>query len=396
MTARPNLVSPEMLEDPYPTFAEMRRSAPVCAVDPGNFWAVTRHDDALHVLRTPEVFSSEGFRTAIKPAWIGHNPFGDSMLSMDPPAHGRLRALVNRAFGPAALAQLEPRVRAFAEGIAGRLPLGAAVDWVEAVAMELPASVIGELLGLDASLHARFKRWTDDLTSISGTTPDMAARIEEIRTTIREMEEYMTEVLARRRREPADDMVTQLLHAQVDGESLSDAELMSFMFLLLAAGLETTTHLLNHAARMLVARPDVLARVRADHALIPRFVEETLRYEPPVRAVYRLVVADTAIRGVPIAKGSRVLVILGSANRDEEHFPGADRFDIDRGAPNNLPFGHGAHFCLGAPLARLEARLLLEALLPRVRGLAAAGPVVWRRSLSVRGPLSLPVVASAA
>lgn len=317
------------------------------------------------------------------------------MLSMDPPAHGRLRSLVGRAFGPPALAALEPRVRAFAEGIVARLPLDQPVDWVAAVAMPLPASVVGELLGLDASLHPRFKRWTDDLTSISGVTAGETARMDEIRTTVREMEAYMTEVLDRRRREPKDDMVSHLLGAQVDGASLTEAELMSFMFLLLAAGLETTVHLLNHTARELAARPEVLARVRADHALIPRLVEEVLRHEPPVRAVYRLVTGDTELAGVRLSRGSRVLVILGSANRDEDRFADADRFDLDRAGASTLPFGHGIHFCLGAPLARLEARLALEALLPRIRGLSVAGPVAWRRSLSVRGPLSLPMVAHA-
>jgi cytochrome P450 len=393
MIPRLNLMTPALLDDPYPTYADLRRSAPVCQVDPGGFWAVTRYEDALTVLKSPELFSSEGFRSSIKPAWLGHNPFGDSMLAMDPPAHGRLRSLVGRAFGPSALADLEPRVRAFAEGIAARLPLDQPLDWVASVAMPLPASVVGELLGLDASLHPRFKRWTDDLTSISGVTVDQTARMDEIRTTVREMEEYMTEVLEQRRRAPRDDMVSQLLAAQVDGASLTAEELMSFMFLLLAAGLETTVHLLNHTALQLAARPAVLARVRADHALIPRLVEEVLRYEPPVRAVYRLVTGDTTLAGVPLSRGSKVLVILGSANRDEDRFADADRFDLDRSGPSTLPFGHGVHFCLGAPLARLEARLLLEALLPRVGGLSLTGPIAWRRSLSVRGPLSLNMVA---
>jgi cytochrome P450 len=393
MNERLNLLSPELLEDPYPAYAELRRSAPVCQVDPGGSWAVSRYDDVVAVLRNPEVFSSAAFQSSLKPAWLGHNPFGDSMLSMDPPAHQRLRSLVNLAFGPAAMTRLEARVRALAEEIVARLPLGHPVDWVEAVSTQLPPRVIGELLGLDTSLHARFHRWSSDMASISGITADQTARMEEIRATVREMEEYMREVLARRRREPEGDMVSQLLAARVDGESLTDAELVSFMFLLLAAGTETTGHLLAHTARELASRPEVLDRVRADPALIPRLVEEVLRYEPPVRALYRFVTADTEIAGVRVPRGSRVLLLLGSAARDEAAFPDADRFDIDRSSTSSLPFGHGAHFCLGAPLARLEARLTLSALLPRIRGLSLAGPVTWRRSLSMRGPLSVPVVA---
>lgn len=258
----------------------------------------------------------------VKPAWLGHNPFADSMIVLDPPRHGRLRSL-----------------------------------------------------------------------SVTTVPPDMTARMEEIRTSIREAEQYVKQVQADRRREPKDDLVTDLLRAQVDGESLTEAEVTSFLLLLLGGGLETTVHLLNHTARVLMEHPEVLARVRADLSLIPRLVEEVLRYEPPVRSVYRLVMEDVELSGVRIPKGSRVLLLIGSANRDEAHFPDAERFDIDRGEVNNLPFGHGIHFCLGAPLARLEARVALEELLPRIQGLSAAGPAQWRRAMSIRGLHTLPLIA---
>jgi cytochrome P450 len=393
MSGRLNLMTPEALANPFPLYAELRRNAPVSQVDPGGFYAVTRYDDVLAVFKNPQLFSSEGFRNATKPAWLGHNPFGDSMIVMDPPHHGRLRTLVNRAFTPTAMTRLEQRVRAFAEQVTGALPLGRQVDWVESFALPLPASVIGELLGLDASLRSRFKRWADDLTSITPVTPDMTQRMEEIRTTVRETEQYLRGVLEARRQKPADDMVTDLLRVQVDGEALTDAELISFLFLLLVAGLETTVQLLSQTARYLTLHPEVLARVRADHSLIPRLLDEVLRMEAPVRAVYRLATADTELSGVAIPKGSRVLVMIGSANRDEAHFPEPDRFDIDRpGGVNNLPFGHGIHFCLGAPLARLEGRLALETLLPRIQGISAAGPVEWKKSISVRGIQSMPVI----
>ncbi|HEX8703216.1 MAG TPA: cytochrome P450 [Myxococcaceae bacterium] len=393
MSGRLNLMTPEALANPYPIYAELRRNAPVSQVDPGGFYAVTRYDDVMAVFKNPQLFSSEGFRAATKPAWLGHNPFGDSMIVLDPPNHTRLRTLVNRAFVPSAMARLEQRVRTFAGQVVDALPLGRPVDWVESFALPLPASVIGELLGLDASLRSRFKRWADDLTSITPVTPDMTQRMEEIRGTVREAEQYLKEVLAQRRQKPADDMVTDLLRVQVDGEALTDAELMAFLFLLLVAGLETTVHLLSHTARYLIAHPEVFERVRADHSLIPKLLDEVLRLEPPVRAVYRLTTADTELSGVTIPKGSRVLVMIGSANRDETHYPDADRLDLDRGGGvNQLPFGHGVHFCLGAPLARLEGKLGLEALLPRIKGLSAAGPVEWRRSISVRGATSLPVI----
>jgi cytochrome P450 len=159
------------------------------------------------------------------------------------------------------------------------------------------------------------------LTSITVVTPEMTARMEEIRGTVREAEQYLKEVLAQRRQQPADDLVTDLLRAQVDGEALTDAELMAFLFLLLVAGLETTVHLISHTARQLIEHPDVFERVRADHSLIPKLIDKVLRFEPTMRSVYRLVTTDTELRGVPLPKGSRVLVMIGSANRDESHSP---------------------------------------------------------------------------
>jgi cytochrome P450 len=392
MYERLNLLSTESLADPYPAYTELRRG-PVRQIDPGGFWALSRHDDVMMALQDAEAFSSEGFRRVTKPAWLGHNPFADSMISLDPPTHGRLRALVSRAFAPAALTRLEARVRDFAEATAEALPLGEEVEWVSHFALHVPSSVIGELLGLDPTLNPLFRRWADDLTSISVVTPDQGARMSAISASVREAEQYMTDVLISRRRRPGDDMVSDLLAARVEGQALTDMELMSFMFLLLVAGLETTVHLLNHATRALVAWPEVFSRVRADLSLLPRLVDEVLRYEPPVRGIYRLTTREVAVGGARIPRGSRVLVLLGSAARDEAYLPDADRFDLDRASVTSLPFGHGIHFCIGAALARIEARLAFTALLPKIRGLSAAGPVTWRRSLSVRGPVSMPIMA---
>ncbi|MBZ4422151.1 cytochrome P450 [Myxococcus sp. RHSTA-1-4] len=397
MSGRVNLLVPGVRANPYPTYAELRRN-PVCQVDPGGYWVLTRYDDVVAAFKNPQVFSNIGMRVATKPAWLGHNPFADSMIGMDPPNHTRLRTLVNRAFGPPTLARLEPRVRAFAEGIVARLPEGQPVDIVDGLCLPLPASVIGELIGLDPTQHHLFKRWADDLTSITaiGPKPERETpRMEEIRATVRETEQYMGQVLASRRLEPRDDLVTDLLNARVDGEALTDAELMNFMFLLLVAGLETTIHLMSHAMRILMERPDLVARLKAEPSRIPRFVEEVLRYEPPVQAIMRVTTADTEIRGVTIPKGSPVALMIGAANRDETHFPGAETFDMDREGTNNLPFGHGVHFCLGAPLARMEARFGLEALLARFSRFTPAGPLEWNRSMTVRGPVRMPVVAHA-
>ncbi|NMO18323.1 cytochrome P450 [Pyxidicoccus fallax] len=397
MSGRVNLLVPEVRANPYPTYAELRRG-PVCQVDPGGYWVLTRYEDVVAAFKNPQVFSNIGMRIATKPAWLGHNPFGDSMIGMDPPNHTRLRTLVNRAFGPPALARLEPRVRAFAGAIVDRLPEGQPTDIVDGFCLPLPASVIGELIGLDPTQHLLFKRWADDLTSISAIGPKPESetpRMAEIRATVKETEQYMSKVLASRRVEPRDDLVTDLINARVDGEALTDAELMNFMFLLLVAGLETTIHLMSHSMRILMERPELVARLKAEPSRIPRFVEEVLRYEPPVQAIMRVTTGDTEIRGVTIPKGSPVALMIGAANHDDSHFPRADSFDMDREGTNNLPFGHGVHFCLGAPLARMEARLGLEALLARFSRFTPAGPLEWNRSMTVRGPVKMPVVAHA-
>jgi cytochrome P450 len=393
MSSRLNLLAPEVRDNPYPTFAELRRNAPVCQVEPGGLWAVSRYEDVLQVIKTSQLFSSEGFRLTTAPPWLGRsNPLTDSMLFRDPPNHGRLRALVSRAFTPAILAQQEPGLRARAEKLVTRLLDRRSVDFVEDFAMPVPASVIGALLGLDPSLHSRFKSWANDIIAIGGTAPDDIPTQDQCRRTIVEMEMYLQQVLDSRRASPGEDMLSELIKARIDGESLTNEELMGFLVLLLMAGLETTANLLSHSARMLAAHPDVMARLRADPSLIPRFIEEVMRYEPPVQASLRMCTDDVMLGGVHLPRGAVVLALQGSATHDERHFPDPERFDIDREGPQNLPFGHGIHFCLGAPLARLEARVALEVLLARVGRLELRTERIdWTPSLTIRGIKTLPV-----
>ncbi|HEX8825468.1 MAG TPA: cytochrome P450 [Archangium sp.] len=393
MSNRLNLMAPEIRENPYPFFAELRRNAPVCQVDPGGMWAVSRYEDVVHVLKTPQLFSSEGMRLATEAPWLGRsNPVSDSMLFLDPPKHGRLRALVSRAFTPATLARLEPGIRARAGELVTELLNRRSVDFVEDFAMPVPASVIGSLLGLDPSLHSRFKLWANDIIAIGGTRPDDTRQQEQCRRTVVEMETYLQEVLDNRRAALGDDMVSELIRARVDGESLTNEELMGFLFLLLLAGLETTTNLLSHSARMLAAHPDVMARLRADPSLIPRFIEEVLRYEPPSQATLRVCTRDVVLGGVNLPRGAPVLLLQASATHDERQFPDPERFNIDREGQQSLPFGHGIHFCLGAPLARLEARVALDVLLARVgRVELRTERVDWVPSLTIRGAKTLPV-----
>lgn len=397
MSGRLNLVLPEVLANPYPHFARLRRESPVCQVDPGGMWAVTRYADVMHVLKNPQVYSSAGLQRSMEPAWLSHNPVARSVLVMDAPQHGRARALVSRAFGASVLTRLEPMLRATAGQLVSALVDQRTVDFFPALALPLPAAAIGHLLGLDASLYPRFKRWSDDLAAVSATAESDHEGQERIRSTIQEMEHYLREVVAERRREPREDLVSGLLQARVEGETLTDAELMSFLFLLLVAGFETTVNLLGNAVVLLADHPELLARLRAEPALVPAFIEEVLRYESPAKSTFRLTLEEVELGGVKLPRHSVLLLLLGAASRDEAYVPDAERFLLERPERGHLPFGHGAHFCLGAALARLEARVALEALLPRIQGLSRGPePLQWVPSLQIRGLARLSVEVSPA
>lgn len=390
MSERVNVLSPEFRQNPYPHYAELRRTWPVCQVEPGGMWAVSRYEDVLFVLKHPEIFS-QGFKDTWQPPWVGYNPLANSMMALDPPAHTRLRSLVSRAFGPQVIARIEPRLRRLAAELAEGLGQGEEVDFVEAFAMPLPAFVIGELLGLDHTLRPRFKRWGDDITSITPEpkSPDDAARV---RQTIADLTGYLAEVVAARRRAPVDDLVSDLVQARVDGLGLSDQEIIELLVMLLLGGLETTMLFLGSTLLFLAQHPEWMTRLCEVPALLPRFLEEMLRYDGPSQALPRLVTTEVTLSGVTLPRGALVLALVASANHDERQFPDPERFDPERGSQGGLQFGHGIHFCIGALLGRMEARVGLEALLARFRRVErTAGTVHYNRMLPVRGPVTLPL-----
>lgn len=391
MTEPVNLFAPEVRSDPYPAYARLRRDAPVQQVEPMGMWAVSRYQDVEYVLKNPQLFSSAGFEALLKPAWLPHNPLADSILTKDGPGHTKLRALLGHAFTPRAVARLEVRIREFAAALADRLSTLGEADFVADFCSPLPGRVIAEILGIDPALHHEFKRWITHLTMISPQYPgdELAGAI---RTTVSEMEGYLKEVVAARRRAPEDDMVSDLIRAEVDGQRLTDEEIIAFLFVLLPGGFETTVHLFATMMIGFTQRPDEFRMLCADRSLIPAYVEEALRKEPSVHGVMRLTLVEADIGGVKVPPGSMILVLLGSANRDESQFVEPERFDMARGGKSGIAFGHGPHFCLGAPLARLEARVGVEELVARFHGFERLpGELEWNVSVSVRGPVALPI-----
>jgi cytochrome P450 len=379
---RLNLFSPQFRSNPYPYYAELRRSAPVTQVDPGGIWAVSRYDDVVAVFKSPEVFSSQGLRSTTTQPWIQRNPTSNSIALMDPPQHTAVRALVTRAFGSRVIPRVEPLARAAAAAFAARVHEGGEIDVCQTLSVDLPAAVIAKLLGFDPSLGRNFKVWTEDLVAVNpGTPPEAQPRILK---SVSDLERYIQEVLADRRRQRRDDLTSDLIDAEVDGRRMSDEELVSFLFLLLVAGFETTSHLLTNSLRILADHPELITRLRADPAAIPAFVEEVLRFEPSVHGTMRLAITDAEVGGVQVPAGSLVLALVASACRDESQIADPDRFDMDRGQRTSIVFGHGAHFCLGAALARVEARLALEELLPHVQRIRVVAEPEWNISLTIR------------
>jgi cytochrome P450 len=383
---RLNLFAPHVRSNPYPHYAELRRSAPVTQLDPGGIWGVSRYSDIISVLKNPTVFSSQGLKPMTLQPWIEYNPMSESMILMDPPRHTNIRALVTHAFSMRVIPRIEPLARKVSADFVARVRQGGEIELCEALSMTLPAAVIAELLGFDSSLTHNFHIWAQDLVSINpGTPPEARPRILQ---TVADMSRYLKEVLADRRRTRRDDLVSDLIDVEVEGQRLNDEELVSFLFLLLTAGFETTTHLLTQSMRVLADHPELIARLRAEPASIPAFVEEVLRFESPVHGTLRLTIADAEVGGVHLPPGSVILALLGSANRDETQFEQPDRFDMDRKQRPGVPFGHGVHFCLGAALSRAEARIALEELLPQIKGVRVTHEPEWNLSMTVRGPTS--------
>jgi cytochrome P450 len=315
-----------------------------------------------------------------------------SLVGSDPPRHTRLRTVVNRAFTPRRMAELEPAIRLRArELLQGLLGKGEG-DFMSEVAAPLPLVVIAQLLGIEPERQVDFKRWSNDIILATGTkrTPEDAERIARSAS---EMYDYFEQVVAQRQQAPQEDLISVLVQSGGEEGALALDEVLSFCRLLLVAGNETTANLVANTLVNLLRHPEQLARLRADRSLVPNTIEEVLRYDSPILASLRRAREDVEVAGVKVAAGSMVVPLLGSANRDARRFPDAERFDITRDTQGQIAFGYGIHFCLGASLARLEARVVMEELLDSTLDISfapgQAESLAWAESFLLRGPKSL-------
>jgi cytochrome P450 len=394
---RRQLFGAAMLADPYPSYARLRRIDPVHWMEDPGSWVLTRYADIVSVLRSPHA-SAERLDIAQRrvPAEFQEvfTSRKDAMLNADPPRHTRLRLLVNKAFTPGAVAALAPFIQRFVDDVLDTVRPRGRMDVIRDLAYPLPATVIAELLGVPHADRDRFKQWSDDTAALAGNLPgslseDVLRRGAE---GLRELRAYFAGIVAQRRVEPRDDLISALVRAEQEGERLNEAELLANAVLLLNAGHETTTNLIGNGTLALLRHPDQLRRLREDPALIPTAVEELLRYDSPVQFTSRVLKADLALGGKQLRAGQTVLLLLGAANRDPAQFPNPNRLDVGRADNKHLAFGLGSHFCLGAPLARLEGRIVFETLLRRLPGLRLAGPApVYRQNFNLRGLEALEV-----
>ena len=394
---RPSLASladPAVLPDPYPVLAALREASPFTDLD-GALVVAGRHADCSAVLRHPNASSERG-RSLLAPnaRRVRDRP---SFLSLDPPDHTRLRRLVSKAFTPRTIARLEPRIRAITAELLGAAAAAGQLEVVSQLAYPLPVRVISELLGVPVEDHPRFAGWSARLASSLqpgfGINPEEAqARADAAQAASDEFAGYFRELIARRRASPSDDLLSQLIRVEDAGQMLTEDELIATCVLLLVAGHETTVGLISNAILALLRHPGQLALLREDPGLAPGAVEETLRFDAPVQLTGRVARGGLPVGEVAAPDGALVLLLLAATGRDPDAFADPDVFDIRRGAVHHLAFAAGPHFCLGAPLARLEATIALQEFAAMADG-AELDPdgLHYKANLNLRGPDQLVV-----
>jgi cytochrome P450 len=394
------LLTPEGKADPYPRYAAIRESTPAFPTDMG-FTVVSRYDDCQLVLRDPRFGKGQDLRPweqfgMDEPEWEarfgGFNRRTTSMLGMNPPDHTRLRRLVAKAFTPKTVETLRPDIVRLTDELLDRVGDGV-VDVIPEIALQLPIAVISQMLGVPESIWDELQPWVRAAVA----TLEINVSIEQMEAAsvgVHHLVEAFGDLIAERRAQPTDDLLSMLIHVEESGDQLTHDELISTVLLLFGAGFETTTNLIGNGLLALLDHPDEMARLRADRALLPTAVEELLRWDSPVQVDGRRVFEDVDVHGIRVAAGEEVVTLLGAANRDPRVFDDPERLDLGREGTQVMSFGAGIHFCLGAPLARAEGRVVFDRLLDRYPVIEPAWGEErprYRDSIVLRGLESLPV-----
>jgi cytochrome P450 len=360
--------------NPFPYYSSMRRNNPVEYNEKAGIWNAYKYDDIKRILTNHVDFSSD-FTKATVQVEGGRPPFRQSLLSTDPPLHRYLRGTISSAFSTTTIERLGPRIREIANDMIDKVIEKGSMELVSDFSYPLPVTVIAELLGIPAGDRAIFRRWADELLKSidEAFETDFRRRNEKLEQVQKEMDEYFLNVIAEKRKKPGQDLVTRLIEAETDKIKLSQDDLLSFCTLLLQAGHLTTVNLINNCTWTLLEHPQQLEQVKNNpSSLLTPTIEETLRYRSPVQALVRFTAKDVQVGGKKIKQGERIVTWLGSANHDEAIFRNPEEFDITRNPNPHIAFGAGIHLCLGAPLARLEAHIAMEALLSRLQHLKLA------------------------
>ena len=388
-----NPLSSRTAQDPYPVYAALRTRDPAHRSRLLKSWLFTRHSDVDAILRDHRHFASDPRKGTLSSRQHTMLPPPDefTLLFLDPPDHTRLRALVNKAFTPKAVNDLEPRIRGILGSLLDDIEDPAGFDLMQAVARPLPVIVMAEMLGVPPEDRERFRIWSAQRARL--LEPMIGPRERNAgETASRAFDAYFRPIIEARRAEPRDDIVSALARAEDDGGRLTERETLNMLRLLLTAGNETTANLIGNGILALLRHPEQLQRLRNDPSLIPAAVEELLRFDSPVQADFRRVLVDCEVNGFALRKRDNVVLLLGAANRDPDVFEDPDRLDVGRSQGSHLSFGRGIHHCLGAPLARLEGRIVLEMLLEQFPQMGLLGERPWfRKGIVLRGLQSLAV-----
>ncbi|HJR79199.1 MAG TPA: cytochrome P450 [Anaerolineales bacterium] len=398
-----NLLRPEVRADPYPFYAELRSTDPVHWDESMGFWVLTRYADINSVYADSRFSRALGLRrgferlseTEQKIAQPVYQSFSKTMFYSDPPYHTRLRGLVNNAFTPNAVEQMRPHVQRIVDSLLDEVEANGEMDAIREFAHPLPILVITQMLGLPSEDRWQFKKWSDDLFAILGSVPHAPELMDRAARSLAELTDYLTAMSDTRRQQPKNDLLSALVGVVEKGERLTQEELIANVTILLSAGHETTINLIGNGLLALLHHPEQLQKLRENPDLISSAVEEMMRYDNPVQIAYRSAAEDVEIGGKWIRKGQLVNSILAAGNRDPQRFSEPDRFDIARDEGRHLGLGLGIHFCLGAPLVRLEAQIAFSTILQRFPKLQLATEIFeWQEHPIFRGVNSLPLLFS--